>query len=211
GLLTAINTTSENQTLAAVDQAFAVAAQIAKVTALMARPTGAKTCQAFSLTFVFNPLEASQRKALNALLEANGGDKVEVGDVTVAGTNEKYDWTSCAHGACTLPLLDYCLATDKATNQCIYFRRMRTFVLPIIDKDDNAEVDLSFQAPDAAIYAIPMRRDDFVKFDVRLTFDHGVLTGYASNNPSQALAVLQIPSDLIKDIVGLNSSSSAAK
>jgi hypothetical protein len=86
---------------------------------------------------------------------------------------------------------------------------MRSFVPPIVVENANAEVDLFFQAPDAAVYAIPMRRDNFVKFDVKLTFDHGVLTGYTSNNPSQALAVLQIPSDLIKDIIGLNASSSS--
>ena len=204
GLLTAINTTSENQTLAAVDQAFAVAAQAGKLFALSAPKTG-KTCTAFNVTYVFNPLEASQRAALNALLDANdGADKVAVGDVTLAGTTEKYDGDACAAGGCVLPQPDYCIAADKTTNQCIYFRRMRSFVLPVLDKDSNTRVDLTFQAPDAAIYAIPMRRADFVKFDVKLSFDHGVLTGYSSNNPSQVVAVLQIPSDLIKDIVGLN-------
>ncbi|MDE1985984.1 MAG: lipoprotein [Alphaproteobacteria bacterium] len=211
GLLTAINTTSENQTLAAIDQAFAVAAQAGKLFALAAPKTG-KSCTAFNITYVFNPLEASQRAALNALLDANDGDdKVAVGDVTLAGTAENYAGDACAAGGCTLPLPDYCLAADKTTNQCVYFRRMRSFVLPVLDKDSNTHVDLTFQAPDAAIYAIPMRRADFVKFDVKLTFDHGVLTGYTSSDPSQVLAVLQIPSDLIKDIVGLNSSSSATK
>jgi hypothetical protein len=209
GLLTAINTTSENQTLAIVDQAFAVAAQAEKAPPIRMLTATAPACTAFSLTYVFNPLEKSQRDALNDLIVKNEGSvkNVHVGDVTLVGANEAYHGASCAPAGCSLPQPAFCL--DAATNQCIYFRKMRSFALPVVVENANTEVDLFFQAPDATIYAIPMRRDDFVKFDVKLTFDHGVLTGYASNNPSQALAVLQIPSDLIKDIVGLNTSSSS--
>lgn len=210
GLLTAINTTSENQTLAIVDQAFAVAAQAEKIPPLLKATAAGPNCTAFSLTYIFNPLEKSQRDTLNDLIVKNEGSvkNVHVGDVTLVGTNEMYHGASCAQGGCSLPQPGYCL--DAATNQCIYFRKMRSFVLPVVVENANTEVDLFFQAPDSAIYAIAMRRDDFVKFDVKLTFDHGVLTGYTSTNPSQALAVLQIPSDLIKDIVGLDTSSSSA-
>jgi hypothetical protein len=72
GLLTAINTTSENQTLAIVDQAFAVAAQAEKVPLLRATSTAAN-CTAFSLTIIFNPLEKSQRDTLNDLIVRNEG------------------------------------------------------------------------------------------------------------------------------------------
>jgi hypothetical protein len=90
---------------------------------------------------------------------------------------------------------------------CIYFRALRMYRMNV-HLSETASVQFLFSAPDQdATYAIPMNRKAFVKFDVKLTFDHGVLTKFESNDPSQALAVLQIPANLIKDILGLETSS----
>jgi hypothetical protein len=219
GLLMGINTTSENQQLAIVDQTVALAAQVARLTAQLnvhlplARLNGPApkvnvappppTCAAFSLTYVFDPLNARGSvgvDALNVLLKPAKAH-VEPAQIIGAGMGGAKDDTT------------FCTARDAEAGQCVYFRVTRTYALSVEDDQDatNHGITLLLQAPDPDHdYAIPLRRKDFVKFDVKLTFDHGVLTSFASNDPSQLLAVLAIPSDLIKDVLGFGTSGSGS-
>jgi hypothetical protein len=226
GLLAAINTTSENQSLSIINQAFTdTTGWMTLSLPLFKVPVSPPQCSPFSVTEILNPLVWYERDNLEESL-TKGDKKNEDNDVSNVTLSEPYivgrkrglglgsfivgGNGPCDDGLCVSPLSKNALCTDRDSNadQCIYFRRMQTFAWRIADRKSRTDIILTFQAPDTAIYAIPMRRNDFVKFDVRLTFSHGVLTGYTSNDPSKMLAVLQIPSDLIKGIVGLDTSSS---
>ncbi|MFZ1990474.1 MAG: hypothetical protein WAW96_11970 [Alphaproteobacteria bacterium] len=68
---------------------------------------------------------------------------------------------------------------------------------------------LAYPDPDRAFF-IPFKKRGLAKLDVSLTFDHGMLTKYESDDQSQVLAVLQLPGDLVKSILGLSTSSSGS-
>lgn len=66
-------------------------------------------------------------------------------------------------------------------------------------------------APDPTrVFYIPFDRKMFAKFDVKLTFDHGMLTTFQSTDTSEFLAALQVPGDVIRSILGLSTSSSTS-
>lgn len=53
------------------------------------------------------------------------------------------------------------------------------------------------------LYYIPLDRKHLTKFDVKLTFDRGMLTKFESTDPSEALAALSVPSTIVRAILGL--------
>ena len=188
----AVNSTSENNIGAIIDQAFAIAAQAEKLAATKA----ATPCRIPTATYVFDPLNDDERVHINALAHITIDRPVPLGGRKTIPSDTV---------PCPMPAKDAQSGSGEAP--CIYFRALRMYRMDV-HLSEIASVQFLFSAPDQdATYAIPMNRKAFVKFDVRLTFDHGVLTKFESNDPSQALAVLQIPANLIKDILGLETSS----
>lgn len=199
GLLTAINTTSENQTLAIADQAFALAAQVGKLAAAEAPPPKAHAtpCALHAVNTILDPLNASQREQLKSK-----GIVIDPPEAIDGRPTKASDSLPC-------PSPQSGKGDDRGEMDCIYFRVNRTYRVSIAA--GGTTNDFLFTAPDqSATYSIPMVRKDFVKFDVKLTFDHGVLKKIDSTDPSQLLALIQIPGDLIKDILGLDTSSSSS-
>jgi len=174
----AVNTTSENNILAIIDQAFAVAAQAVKLTATRAETALAKFRRPLMCS-IAEPSATRQDQqvagiTIDAPLPLGGRDTIPSDSVP-----------------CPTPAND--LQSGSGETPCIYFRTLRMYRMDV-HISRSASVQFLFSAPDqGATYAIPMNRKAFVKFDVKLTFDHGVLTKFESNDPSQALAYFRYP------------------
>ena len=66
-------------------------------------------------------------------------------------------------------------------------------------------------APDSyQLIRVPLDRGFFAKFDVTMTFDKGMLKQFKTTNTSEVLAALQLPLDIVKGLVGLDTSSSGS-
>ena len=205
GLLMGLNTTSENQSLAIVDQTFALAKQLAAAplaVRLAARPSTAPLpCKAGTSVYAFNPL--TDARQFSQQLETKQTAKISLSTPVILGSTE-YSGTDQKSAAF------FCPKTAPAGDR-VYFRANRLYKMTVTDEINSDTQDIIFSAPDpTCTYSFPMVRRDLVKFDAQLTFDHGVLTKVQTNDPSEFLALIQIPGDIIKDVLGLDTSSSGS-
>lgn len=235
GLLTSINGQSEDKTLAMVEQAFAIAGDIAKLAAgapLKAENIAPRKCDPISAKFLLDPQNPDDLKRVNDFLMPVGihiDRLADVGkptssdmpDIEVIGGTGRNDFKmletdatkSCDEATPHLFADDSSREASEAP--CIYFRIARTYRLTIWDTEDanlaqyphGRRYEFLLTAPDTnSIYAIAMNRRPLVKFATTLTFEHGVLTGVETDDPSEGLAILQIPSDIVKGLLGLKPS-----
>lgn len=93
-------------------------------------------------------------------------------------------------------------AGTGATWKSIYYRPLLPYKLKVIFNDNLYEkiVFLPYQAP---IIAWDITRPAFVKQVTKLTFVNGVLAEVYLNKPSEWLAAVKIPSDILKAVAGL--------
>ena len=220
GLLTSINGQSEDKSLAMLDQAFAIAGDIAKIAAF-APQRGSVTprdCHPISAKFLLDPQNALELRRANDFLKGVGihiDRLTDVGNATpgdkpdsVLGDGDKrgdYDAlnadakTRCKEATPRLYANDSTREGDESP--CIFFRLARTYRLTVWDIEDanstsypnGRAYEFLLTAPDtASIYAVAMNRRPLVKFATTLTFEHGVLTGYETDDPSEGLATLCI-------------------
>jgi hypothetical protein len=89
-----------------------------------------------------------------------------------------------------------------AARKSIYYRPLLPYKLKVMFKDNLYEkiVFLPYQAP---IIAWDITRPAFVKQVTKLTFVNGVLTEVYLNKPSEWLAAVKIPSEILKAVAGL--------
>jgi hypothetical protein len=216
GLLKAINATSENKAVDILRQGLDLSTQVVKATDV--KGPGASPCPSESFNYVLDPEnDLGPDSELNKAL----------GRFKLRATIRPLETVSDAVKEC-----DGC-RIDETRGDGIYYRVLRSYSLDVETFDVGTEeagqaavcalapanckikmrtlTSIVFAAPDAKrTYFMPLRRKWFVKFDAKLTFDRGVLTKFESANPSQALAALQLPGDVIKSILGLSTATSSS-
>jgi len=210
GLLAAVNTTSKNQIVPIMNQALALAGQVERaltVNLVPGRATKPPPCATgFAITYTFDPHKQSDIDELNWILASNNAC-VSI-DGPASTLEDRLDDVAGAPPSCS--------GSQGCVGDGIFYRAARAYKIGVIDtKGETTKCRFVFTAPDPSLmYFMPLVRDWLVKFDVKLTFDRGVLTKFEASKPSQALAALQLPTDVIKSILGLDtptSNSSVAK
>ena len=216
GLLAGVNTTAESKAsdiaVAAIQLAGAVD-QLARLSVELAAPEAQPDCKARSVNVVqqfdLSSDDDLQRAAARIQDELNG-----VGANIFAKA-----WRKTRPSPDTAPN-----AVDIVAPECmpshgsdalliprrsgICYRPAATFAVNIKVKVGDSVVARHFEVaapdPDLILY-IPINRKVFSKYDVKLTFDHGMLKKFDSNDKSEVLAALQLPSAVIKAILGFPS------
>ncbi len=223
GLLQTVNASSEPQTSAIIGKVFEIAGDILKLSALVETPRAlaatmpvcdAKTDVEF--TYFLDPTSPADISVLQKQL----GPQINV--LIAEGAPLKGEQTTAPPG----PGARECLAGAKSRSGVCY-RALRPYSIHILlgqkigtmDKktkklaitDDFAETTVASLVPDPdhTLY-VPMDRDRFTKTDIKATFTHGVLSKYQRIQPSEALAVISIPADILKGLLGLPPLSSSA-
>jgi hypothetical protein len=198
GLLKSISVVSENQTYAIANQALSLTNQVvsgfgqAKIESIECKRKAAA-----EVTYTFDPFSKDIEK-VNALLVSP-----EIGICISISNPVPYVSADYAFGGC---------GSDCPANG-IFYRTLRHYRMSVTDIEAASAPpsQIVFSAPDVLhTYYVPLERKWFVKFDAKLDFDRGVLTGFKSSSPSEALAALQIPGDVIKNIIGLSTASSSS-
>lgn len=196
GLLLAVNTTALNETPAIISQTLSLAGQVRQAfeafTEGQAHPA-ATDCSDTVFNLQYTADLVNNRDGLQKLLPT--GVHIDVKSIDAPA----------APGA---------WSTNPAPNDYdgIYFRLNVPFLLTVCDgipdREDCSKAqkhrgEAMFIAPSPEIYRIRIDRKLFTKYDVKLTFSHGVLTKFDSTDNSEVLAALQVPANLIKAILGL--------
>ena len=76
---------------------------------------------------------------------------------------------------------------------------------------NNVTKQIASVIPDPEqIMQVRLDRNGPTKSDIKMEFNHGVLTKYENNQPSTALAWIGIPADILKGVLGLAPSSGSA-
>lgn len=85
----------------------------------------------------------------------------------------------------------------------VYYRPLFPCKLKVIFNDNLYEKILYLPKPGSPILAWDLKRPAFVQKISKLTFTNGVLTEVYLNKPSELLAGLKIPSEILKAVAGL--------
>jgi hypothetical protein len=85
----------------------------------------------------------------------------------------------------------------------VYYRPLLPCKLKLIFKNNLYEKILYLPKPDAPVIAWDIKRPAFVQKVNKLTFANGVLTEVYLNKPSELLAGLKIPAEILKAVAGM--------
>jgi len=219
GLLAAVNSTSENQTAKITSDFFDLAKAVGGLAALRVNEPIKKLkktpppCNAFDISTDIDlsdfPLLTQKQIVIPQLAQLTQmkNNNFDIKGVTVVLTRTAYGMDQAADSSTVF----------KGTD-AIFYRPAAAYKLAIQVDDDHPLSttphigrDYEVIAPDEnRIFAIRLDRKTFAKFDVQLTFEHGMLTKFASNDTAEALAALEIPADIVKGIIGLGTPSAGS-
>ncbi len=199
GLLTSINSTSENQVGAIANQLIDITGSLIKLGVVAKAAECPKPD--FERSIVLDPTNKDWSKIQDAY-----GDKAMFGIITI---EDPKDPLAPQDPSAEDPR---CGGVDGGVSGICY-RVTRAYALRVTLKIDEVSVQKDFRVMAAdphRLFRIPFDPRTFAKFDVTMEFDHGVLKKFKSTDPSAVLAALQIPADVLKGLVGLDTSSSGS-
>ena len=188
GLLTAVNSETEDKSGVFVSKLFELATEASK--AFVPRGLSPSVNKPFKLVTKIDPTDTNDLNRIQAMLDSKNAGL----NFTMARSGfEKGsalapdDPGSCQSSICFRPALPYRLSLEQQNGGAIIGE-----VVVLVPNE-------------ARLLGIDLNRANFVKNHTKLEFANGMLTKFDINKPSEALGFIQIPIDIAKAIVSIPS------
>lgn len=204
GLLMAVNGTSESQVGAIVGAVADLAVKAGTLATIDKSRTPNCPDSDFDISFLVDP--AQDGGGLDALA-------TRLSKLGVTLKNWQLSNSTLGTTLPVKPLPDYAHPQALNVTNGIWYHPAVSTKIDLEFKYAKATLDRQFEVvgPERTrFYFIPFQRRGVAKLDIKLEFDHGMLTKYSSDDTSQLLAAIQLPADIVKSILGLSTSSSGS-
>ncbi|HEY0301876.1 MAG TPA: hypothetical protein VGC36_11105 [Rhizomicrobium sp.] len=220
GLLQSVNASSEPQQAAIVGKLFEIGANIVKVASGAAgtmaltgkAPVYCNPDEETDVTYTIDPMSASADSDLTTVLPE--GIEAHVSATPLVATDGKAANDPCAtqtSGVCYRPAWPFRIEITLEQHVLDIVKNKKGKIVSRTDRTITVKRVAAAVIPNPnVIQQVTLNRNGPAKTDIKLGFSHGVLTKYENNRPSTALAVIGIPADILKGVLGHPPSSSSA-